>query len=278
MPDLHPVQFDVVQKIEWSEWGPVCAPRLKYASKLDIRHLPELEPHDATCAIVGGGPTAEQYLPAIRYVKSTGRDLVMPVNAMHGWLIERDVVPHVQVIFEPDIEDLEKSLGGPPHPDVIYYIASHCPRHVFQTLANYKRVLWHAFCPFQGYQNIINRLFPGEFMVAGGYCTFFRTLSIATVLGFRNFELFGLDSSFEDTSHIEGYGGYHDVETEIKLYGTNPQQKEMRKFTTNGGLAYQAREFIRFCEENQKGLRLRIHGDGLLRYLHESRYPEQYQT
>ncbi len=280
MSNLSPVQFDIQKMIEWKDWRHECVPRLKYAAKLNnVPHLPTLEPHDATFAIVGAGPSAGSFLDAIRYIKGTGRDMVMAVNAMHQWLIERDIIPHIHVLFEPDIEDLEKSLGGPPHKDVTYYLASHCPLEVFRSLKDYRRVLWHVYYPFEEYQHRIHQLFPGEAMVAGGYCTFFRNLTIATILGFRNFELFGLDSSFdEESSHIQDYGGYHDIEEKVDIWGVDPKNKEMKKFTTQGGLAFQAVEFLRFCEINHKGLNIRVHGDGLLRYLHESRYPEQYQT
>lgn len=274
--ELSPVKFKLEKAIEWKEWRHECIPRLKYAAKLDVPHLPQLEPHGAACAIVGAGPSTGHFLDAIRYFKSTGTDMVMAINAMHQYLIERDIVPHAHIIFEPDIEHIEECLGGKPHKGVTYYVASHCPQHVFRSLADYNRVLWHAYYPFQGYQQTINRLFKGEFMVCGGYCTFFRNLTIASILGFRNLELFGLDSSFNESSHIQGYAGYHDIEDKVEIYGVDPKNKEMKKFTTQGGLAYQAVEFLEFCKHNP-GSNVRVHGDGLLRYLHESRYPEQYQ-
>ena len=273
---LRPVTFQFDKVTEWNEWRKECIPRLKYAARLkQIRHLPELTPHDGNCVIVGAGPSLEQQVDTIRQLAKGGKTFLLAVNAVHQWLIDRDIIPSAHVVFEPDIEDLSLSLGRKPHPDVVYYIASHCPPHVFKSLANYQRVLWHAYCPAQGYQNAIARYFKDEFMVAGGYCTFFRSLTIAIVLGFRDFDLFGIDSSFEDSSHLDGYK-MANIEPKREVYGTNPYTGELRKFTTQGGLAYQAVEFLKFCEINQAGLKLRVHGDTLLRYLHESRYPEQY--
>lgn len=274
---LSPVQFELAKVVEWNDWKHECVPRLKFASKLEIPHLPQLEPHNGVCTIVGAGPSVENFIDKIKEIRADGKNLVMAVNAMHQWLIANGIIPHIHVVFEPDIEDLHNSLGGPPHPEVVYYVASHCPKEVWRKLTGYKQVLWHPFCPPQGYQRAIDRYFPGEFMVSGGYCTFFRSLTIATILGYRNFDLFGVDSSFENSSHIEGYEN-SDIEPKVKIFGRDPRTEELREFTTQGGLAFQASEFMNFCAINQSGLRLRIHGDGLLRYLHESRYPEQYQT
>ncbi len=112
-------------------------------------------------------------------------------------------------------------------------------------------------------------------MVSGGYATFFRAVSIGVILGFRDFELFGIDSSFEESSHVDGYK-VANIEPKITVWGTDPRTDSRREFTTQGGLAFQANEFISFCKANQEGLSLRVHGDGLVRYLHESRFPEQY--
>lgn len=273
---LSSIQFELGRVIEWTEWRHECLPRLKYASKLEMKHLPQLEPHDGKCVIVGAGPSAENYIDKIRALKADGQHLLMTVNAMHGWALGHGIIPHIQVVFEHDIEDVRASLGGNPHPEVTYYITSFCSQKVFRQLSKFNRVLWHAFCPPHGYQKAIARYFPGEFMVAGGYCTFFRAVTIATILGYRNFDLFGVDSSFEESSHIEGYA-LADIEERITVYARDSQSKELRQFTTQGGLAFQATEFMKFCEINQPGLRLRIHGDGLLRFMHETRYPEQYQ-
>jgi hypothetical protein len=224
---------------------------------------------------VGAGPSVTKDLNDIAILRKSDTGMVMSVNGAHNWLIENGIIPSIHVLFEHDLETIATSLGGPPHKDVVYYVCSQCSPNIFKELEGYNKVLWHAFCPPQGYQQAIAKYFPGEFMVSGGFATFFRSLTIATILGFRDFDLFGLDSSFEDSSHIDGYA-MADKEQKVSVWGRDKTTGEIKKFTTQGGLAFQANEFIQFCTINQPGLRMRVHGDGLLRYLHEGSYPEQY--
>ena len=272
---LKPLQFEFQQVLEWDEWGPIFTNRMKYAAKLAIPHLPELKPHTGKMAIVGAGPSAPQFLNEIKEFKKDESDNLMSVNATHAWLIDKGMPPRIHVISEHDVENVEVSLGGPPHKEVYYYLASTCHENIFRQLEGYRRVLWHPFMPLQGYQHAVARYFHGEFMVGGGYSTFFRSMTVAIVLGFRRFDLFGLDSSFEASSHMDGYQ-IADREPRITVWGADPTGKELKKFTTQGGLAFQASEFLEFCKFNQSALKIKVHGDGLLRYVHETRYPEQY--
>ncbi len=272
---LRSIKFDYQRKIDWDDWKRVCIPRLKHAAKLGIPHLPELLPHKGRMAIVGAGPSVSGFVDDIKKYKISDLDNIMSLNGAHEWLIQHGVPPRIHVIAEIDDADVEVHLGGAPHKDVVYYISSSCPESISRQLANYKRVLWHPFMPMQGYQQAINRYFKNEFMVCSGWATFFKSLSIAATLGFRQFELFGIDSSFEESSHIDDYA-MADKEPKITVWGGDSWGKKLRKFTSQGGLVYQAKEFLEFCKYNQSALRLRVRGDGLLRHLHECRYPDQY--
>lgn len=272
--EISPVKFKIETVIDWADWAKVCVPRLRRARSLKMPHLVQFEPHAGACLIVGAAPSVEGQLSKIKELQAGDCNITMTINAAHEWLISHGVKPNLHVIFEHDVEDIETSLGGKPDKNVTYYVCSHCHKAVFDALADHKRVLWHAYCPAQGYQQAIDSLFPKEFMVAGGYATFFRSLTIGTILGYRHFELFGVDSSFEDSSHLSGYA-VADVEPQVTVWGVT--STELKKFKTQGGLAFQANEFMEFCRVNHSGLRIRVHGDGLLRYLHQDRYPEQYK-
>lgn len=276
MTKLNPVQFEFGTKIDWDDWQLTCIPNIKYASTLKIPHLVQLQPHGGRCVIVGAGPSVEGYVDQIRDFKEEHEfNTVMTLNGAHDWLIKQGVKPRIHVIFEPDLEDVRDALGGDPQEGIAYYVASQSSLTVFDQLKGYHRVLWHPEQAPQGYQEAIAQYFPGEFMVAGGYATFFRTISIAVILGYRDFELFGVDSSFDASSHLNGYA-IANCEQKFDVWGVDPRTNRLKKFVTQGGLAFQANEFINFCKANHPNLRVRIHGDGLLRYLHEARYPEQY--
>ncbi len=277
MTELYPVEFKFEQFLDWDVFKYEALPRMKYASKLEIPHLPQLQIHTGKCAVVGAAPSVVNYLDEIKAIKEGHEfNTVMTINGAHDWFIKQGVTPRIHVICEEDIEDVRHALGGDPVPGVAYYVCSTCPQKVFQQLEGYHRVLWHAFFPWQEYQIALNRYFKGEFMVGSGYTTFFKTIVIAIILGFRDFDLFGVDCSFEGSSHVDGYT-FADIEPKIDIWGSDPEAKDIRKFKSQGGYVFQAHEFLQFCKINHAALKLRVHGDGLLRFVHASRYPEQYE-
>lgn len=275
MTELCPVEFQFQSHIKWEEWKQDCIPHLQHATTLKIPHLPQLLPHEGVCAIVGAAPSVQGYVDQIKSIAEGKFNRILSVNGAHAWLLKQQIPPHIHVISEMDLDDIRVALGGDPHPEVTYYVASYCNPVLFEQLKEHRCVLWHSYCWPQGYQQAIATHFPGEFMVGGGFCTFFKSMIIPIVLGYRELELFGVDSSFEGSSHVGGYV-LANKEPRVTVWGANPSHTKVKKFTTQGGLAFQASEFVEFCKNNQANLRLRIHGDGLLRYIHESRYPEQY--
>jgi Protein of unknown function DUF115 len=251
--------------------------RLTYASKQRIPHLPQLEPHNGVAAIIGASPSVVNHTEHIKKIKANEFNIVMPLNGAHNWLLKNDIIPSIHVLFEVDLESPEQALGGPPHKDVYYYTCSHLHQNIFKALEDYHRVLWHCFDEPPEYQALVGRLFPGEFMVGGGHVTFFRSINIAIILGFRRFELFGCDGSFEgESSHYEGYHSYAGEGIMDVIAGGSGLP--LRRFRTNPSLSFMTHEFLRFCEANQSALRIRVNGNGLMRHLHQQTYPEQYES
>lgn len=249
-------------------------PRLEYAKHQKCPHLPHLLPCSDTCAIVGAGPSIGDSLDKLRKIKEDPNAIIMSVNGAHNFLINHGIIPNIHVLFEIDLETVEDSTGGEPHKQVYYYVCSHSCRNIFHQLKHYHKVIWHYFDEDPEYQRHIMRLFPGEFMVQGGYMTFFRSLTIATVLGYRNFEIFGCDASFEgETAHFDGY---HNTPSELPMDVLAGTPETNRKFRTLPSLSFMATEFINFCDINHSGVKMKVHGDNMLRYLHQMRYPECY--
>lgn len=272
-----PIKFKFMKPIEWNEWRKKYVPNLYYSKTLKIPHIPELLPHDGTAILVGAAPGIERYFEEIKAKADENEfNIIMSLNAAHSWLIKRGRPPNIHVLSEFDLEQAKMSLGGEPSPATTYYIASCCNREIFEALEGYKRVLYHLFIPLQGYQQYINKIFPNEFMVCGNLVTFPKSIYIALVLGYRKFELYGLTGSFTGkNTHMRNYA-MGNKEKVIKVWSKR-RDGSLRGFKTTPGLSFQAYDFMKFCEVNQSGLKIRIHGDGLLRDLHESCYPEQYK-
>jgi len=270
--ELKTIYYDADKTEQWRELVKNRQNCLEYAAKFKIPHLVQLEPHDGKCAIVGAAPSIKNHLDEVKEFKDI--DLTISLNGAHNWLVEHGITPRIHILFEVDLEKVEESTGGPPHRDVYYYVCSHCQPSIFKQLKGYHRVLWHCFDEPPDYQALVARLFPGEFMIGGGFVTFFRAINIATILGYRKFDIYGCDCSYEgETVHYEGY---HNSSREPKMIVAAGTKEQYRVYNTTPSLSFLASEFIRFCDTNNRGLDIRVHGDGLMRHLHQTEYPEQY--
>lgn len=264
-------------RIDWPDWKGTIADRLEFSSQLQMKHLSELPSNKGTCVIVGGAPSVKDHLPEIRAF-SGNDNCIATINHMHEFLIKNSIVPTIHVLFENDLVSAEQALGGHPNLNVNYFICSCLTKQIFFELADYHSMLWHYYSESPEYQRLIGKYFPGEFMVGGEYATFFRTLHIALTLGYRKFELFGCDSSFEGNSdHVKGYLNEIPDESQKTVLVKHPKTEKLHEFKTSDRLIFQVYEFMKFCVSNQPFIRLRVHGESLLRYVHERLYPEQYE-
>lgn len=248
--------------------------RLKYASQQNLKTLIPLQPHNGKCAIVGSSPNIAESLDRIKEIKDGEFGIVISINGAHKYLIENGVIPNIHILFEVDLKSALESTGGPLHKNVIYYICSHCCKNIFEEVKDYKTILWHCYLDLPYYQEYIKDVFPNQILVAGNYCSFFRSLTIAQILGFSDFEIFGCDASLlNDKKYVDGYHSENE-EPLIEVYAGSEEVN--KKFTTTPFLSYQTHQFLNFCDMN-RDMRIKVHGNGLMKYLHQMEFPEQYE-
>ncbi len=248
---------------------------IEFAARLEVPHLDISRPRRGQFVIVGGAPSSAFYEDDIRCLKFQHRNCIVGLNWMHNWLIKRGVVPDACVLFEIDVEPT--GVLDSPHPDVTYYVCSHCHKRTHKALRGFKTVLWHAMTDQPEITAAQSRCFPGEPLLSGGSTTLIRAIDVGRVLGFRNFELFGCDSSFDgphSMTHVNGYPlEVHKVAGQLL-----PGRIKMGEsgFWTMPYLLNQAEQFKQWCQANHSTFLMQVHGDNLLRHLHEQAYPEMY--
>lgn len=285
-PNKMPIRFKIVKPTdvatgELRDQTNDAAEHMKYAATLGLPELKQSKmPRMGKAIIVGGAPSIKNYIEEIRALSQDPDNMIFAINWTHTWLLENGIVPNACVFFEIDAEP-DSTLKA-AHPDVTYYICSHCHPKTFDELRDFKRVLWHT-PPNSEVERVVGQeLFPGSNLVGGGIGTFTRTITIALHLGFRGMELFGVDSSFPDdaaSTHVDGYETTAKPEVDgFYVYAKYSETGEIRRFKTMGPLALQVEEFKAYCEANHFMFALRVHGDGLLRFVHSNTYPEQYQN
>lgn len=251
-----------------SELPPDTIPNVRAAALEVIPHLRQLGEHSGTAVIVGAGPSVVGCLGEIRELACQPTSVVFPINCMHRWLLDHGITPGIQVMFEADA-DLHTVLGA-PCAATTYYVCSACPPTHHCYLRGFHRVLWHHWDQDADYDQVIAQYYPGELMVGGGYSTLFRTINIALLLGFRDLDLFGVDSSFldDDHQHVGEYPTRPSDDDLATVELSQPVTLEIRKFRTRGALLLQADMLVKFREDNEGQVSMRVHGSGLLPFMY----------
>lgn len=243
--------------------------------------LPELRiaaPHDGVAVVVGGAPSARNYVEDIRAHKSAGHR-IYAVNDMHDWLIGLGIIPDGFVFHE--IMAMPIQVFAKPHPDVTYYVASWCDSLVRKELEGHKVLLWHgAVNKNEPRHEDAMKCYPDSFRVAGGYATLHRTLNIAMVEGYRDFDVYGFDCSHEKGGETHATGRQHPAdEIEVVAQAAKPDGTVTEcRFWSRGPLVRQADEFKRHCLHHHHLFKMRVHGDGLVTWMHRTMFPAQYEV
>ncbi len=257
------------------------ARNMRYASWLGLPVLQPLPPKSVGKGIiVAAGPSITSQLTKIRELAGDPLNAVFAVNWAHTWLINNGIVPHGCLLFEVDAEPV--ALMETLHQDVTYYVCSHCNVGTFKALKDHKVVLWHNNPEDPLTQDALSACFRGQICLGGGYVTFLRTISLAMVLGYRDFDVFGVDSSYpvdSTSTHVEGYpAGVTDRVDGMDIFAQDPHSGEVRAFRSVPYLARQVEEFHNYCAVNHAMFRMRLHGDGLLQWEHRVTHPGEYGT
>jgi len=281
-PVAHgPIAFKVVKPtkdgVEWDQTND-AADHIRYAVTLGLPVLKRRPtPRFGRAIIVGGAPSIKDHLNTIRRLAAEPDSAVFALNWSHTWLIENGIIPKGCVFFEIDTEP--ESVLKAAHPDVTYFICSHCHPKTFDDLKDFKRVLWHAPANSKPEEAVHAELLGDVDAVGGGVSTFTRSIAVAMFLGYRHFDVFGCDSSFPEDkgSHVEGYQTAMDPTKDvIKVYAQSQKTGEVRRYLTYGYLALQQEEFKTFCNYNHAFFSMKVYGDSLLQFTHQDMYPEQY--
>lgn len=256
-----------------------AAEHMKYAHTLGLPELYQAYlPKRGTAIIVGAAPNVVNYLDQIKELAKDPKNYLFAINWTHTWLINNGIIPKGVVFFEIDSEPA--TLLKSAHQDVTYYICSHCEPRTFDQLKDFNRILWHSIPNSPQERKVKEELFTHSHMVGGGVGTFTRTMTIAMFLGYRDFELFGCDSSFEEgeKTHVDGYETVMDADRDgLYVYAKHTTTGEVKKFKTIGPLALQLEEFKEYCQMNHAYYTMRCHGNGLLPWTHRQLYSSMYE-
>ena len=221
------------------------------------RDLPELVPavcsHDGAFVIVASGPSLPDHLDSIREDQNQGRP-ICAIKGAHDYLVEHGITPNLYISVEPRADQKHRQIRLKQE-NCIYLLASRCHPDLFDSLKDYKIMLWHSWSDESECE-----VWKAErkFGIAGGTTSGLRAINVAYVLGFRKFILYGMDSCLakdKDTKRFSGERVGSAWIADVIVGG--------RRFWANGALTQQATEFQELYKY-MPGLTIESKGDGLL--------------
>ena len=223
--------------------------------------------HDGRLCIVGGGPSINDTVEELRELVSQGASIAC-LNNVHDWLLENGLTPNFMVFLE--VSQLPRMFDAPLK-TCWYLIPSQADHTTFEQCRDGNIIMWHADMGI-GEAEIVKEHHGGEcLMIPGGHRAGLRSLNLGYALGYRRFNLFGMDSSFPESGRSHAYCDRKAEHRDIRVCSVGG-----RVFETNVGWARQADEFRKIIRLWGHSLEIKCHGDGLLPWIHKLMEPHRY--
>lgn len=196
-------------------------------------------------------------------LQDTYKDLTHPILSMSGatrWLADHGVIADYHIDMDP--RPFKKQFIDPPVPGVHYLMATVCHPDTWPLLKGQKVTLWHVYSCDETY-DLVSSIDPDQLVVRGGSTIGLTALHIGGVMGYRHFEIHGMDGSFRDSSRSSRHAGVH--------YGTK-QNKDGITWDVNKKTYYTSKIMANAVSETINAIKnfpifCVFHGEGLTQAL-----------
>lgn len=220
---------------------------------------------DRVC-LIGSGPSLEATLPELVALVREGARIVT-VNGAYQWALAHNLVPSCQVVM--DARASNARFVEPALPKCQYLIASTCHMDVWDAVAGRPYVwIWHPVSPDDPAAEILNTYYQRQWQpVGGGTTVITRALFALRILGYVQFELFGVDSCWLDGQHHAFPQAENAADKQYTVRVAPSGHPELgREFACTGWHLAQLQDFLRIIRVNGDAFLIHVHGDGLLAY------------
>ena len=203
--------------------------------------------HRNKASIVAFGPS----------LKETWREIQGPiftVGGAHDFLVNKGILPtfHVEIDVREHKADMVTPVVG-----VRYLIASCCHPVWWSKLADFDVSYWHVLSADGWEMGWIAKNDPGGLISAfgGGSTAGQRAMTVAAMLGYRDFDVFGMDFCYSGSkTHAAGHSGPEQERIWAKVgdevFKTSPELAQA---------AVEMRNFLRTAD-----CQVRFHGEGMM--------------
>lgn len=220
--------------------------------------------NDIEVAILAGGPSLNEHLDEIQYLKSQGAKIVT-LNGAYNWAQAHDLWPVSTIVV--DAREFNKRFTHPVDERNLYLIASQCHPMLLDGLPKERTFLWHT--NVNAIREILDAQYEQWYNTPGGTTVLLRAIPLLRMLGYRRFHLFGADSCVrtrsEDNSVYAEHHAYTQIENDRDL--VVPVTCGDRIFQCHPWQIAQATEFMGLVKVFGDEVELEIYGDGLLAHI-----------
>ena len=232
---------------------------LEAAKKNGWKQMVRKSHGDGVLSIICYGPSLRD---TWQYIKRP----IMTISGAHDFLIKRGVIPDYHVDCDPRDDKIEQI--GPPHKDVIYCMATCCHPKMWEHLAGHNVQLWHLHND-KHTEDWVRLNDPGANMLGGGSTAGMRALEVASMLGFRKFEIHGMDNSSDANGqrHAGPHNGKAQNEISVFIDGVG--------FKSSPQMVEAAKEMITFIQNYDA--EIVFHGHGLTQAM-VNHYTKRFRT
>ncbi len=318
---------DKALPIQWTnktcaDWAPISVHHIRLTrQRMQREKIPQIHNQPARPGkflLIGSSPYVRNHIEDIRELAEPVDNVVFAINSAVNICLENNIRLDGSVLFEggPDNHVRRFKLPSPESPEgahLTFYMASWCHPHQWGALRDYKRVIWHGWNEVQACMDEYMKFPPfvtrmdhtysirgatpydeveDRGIIGGGSTTFSRSVNIGFVLGYRDFELFGFDSSFESdgSDHDASHYVMSDLGRSLPTIDVTPTVGPTKgpTFYCKAFMARQAYEFIHMLGSNTPGAsrnpwlaipnRVRMHGPGMLPWMHRQVFPQHYEA
>jgi len=225
----------------------------KYDDWLSVK-----DAHDGVAVFIGGGHSINDHISDIKALEGA---TIITMNGSAKWARENDIEPDWQVIV-----DAKEETSVFVDSDCKHFFASQCDKKTMDKAGDVTLVHLGS--------EEVEGLFPEERVKAGGYAILgggatvgFAALSIAFSQGFREFHIFGYDSSYSD-------GKSHGYDQNMNKF--MPTTKVMwggKTFEASVAMKGQAEKFpLNALALKNAGCEVNVYGEGLLQTIYTTEH------
>ena len=201
------------------------------------------------------------YGPSLKYTWPQIRGKVISVSGAHDFLVDKGICPTWHVDCDP--RQHKVSMLNSPAVTTKYLMASVCHPDWWEKLLNHDVHLWHLINgnDFQTLRWLHAHQPKGVSRALGGGSTVGqRAMNVASMLGYRKFDMYGMDLCLDGKDHHAGpHPNNKQIEVKVKVDG--------KVFETTPQMVQAALELKTFLRKTD--VDVVFHGDGLIQRMAE---------